>query len=67
MHWYFFSEAETLKCGVPQGSILGVLLFVLYVNGLLQSLSDTSSYLYADDTCIFYQHEHVKKIENASN
>ena len=57
-----FSEAATLKYGVPQGSILGLLLFLLYVNDLPQSLSDAGSYLYADDTCIFYQHEGVNKI-----
>ena len=62
-----FSEAGTLKYGVPQGSILGPLLFLLYVNDLPQSLLDAGSYCYADDTCIFYQHEDVKKVENVSN
>ena len=62
----FFSEAGTLKYGVPQGSILGLILFLLYVNDLPQS-SDAGSYLYADDTCIVYQHEDVKKIENVLN
>ena len=59
-----FSEVGTLKYGVPQSSILGPFLFPLYVNDLPQSLSDAGSYLYADDTCILYQHEGVKKIEN---
>ena len=59
----FFSEAGTLKSGAPQGSILGPLLFLLYANGPPQSLSDTGSYLYADDTFIFYQHEDVKKLK----
>ena len=64
---FVFSEAGTLKYGIPQGSILGPLLFLLHVNDLSQSLSDAGSYLYADDTCIFHQYKDVKKIENVLN
>ena len=64
---HVYSEAGTLKYGVPQGSILGSLHFLLYVKDLPQSLSEAGSYLNADDTCIFYQHEDFKKIENVLN
>ena len=58
-----FSEAGTLKYGVPQGSILGPLHFILYVNVLTQPLSNAGSYLYVDDACMFYQHEDVEKLK----
>ena len=62
-----FYEAGTLKYDVPQGSILGQPLFLLHVNDLPQSLSDTDSYLHAGDICIFYHHEDVEKTENVLN
>ena len=62
-----FPEAGTLKYSVPQASILRPLLFLLYVNDLPQSLPDADFYLYAYNTCIFYQHDDVNKIENVLN
>ena len=46
------SEPAELVCGVPQGSILGTLLFLLYINDLPQAVTDCDIRLYADDTCI---------------
>ena len=46
------SEARTVKCGIPQGSNLGPLLFLLYINDLPNCLSLSSASMFADDTNI---------------
>ena len=47
------SSSKTIKTCVPQGSILGPLLFLLYINDLPDCLHNTTPCLYADDTQIF--------------
>ena len=48
-----YSSPSNLSCGVPQGSILGPLLFLLYTNDLPQAVI-SDSLLYADGTCIVF-------------
>ena len=60
------SNEGNLTCGVPQGSILGPLLFLLYINDMPQALS-CDLMLYADDSCLIYQHKDVNEIEKILN
>lgn len=57
----------TINSVVPQGSILELVLFLLYINDIPQPLTNSHIHLYADNTSIFYQHEEVKGIENVLN
>ena len=50
-------------CGVPQGSILGPLLFVTYINDLPGVLTFSNIIMYADDTILFYSHRKMNDIE----
>ena len=57
-----YSRPSNLICGIPQGSILGPLLFLFYINDLSQAVV-SDSLLYVDDACIVFKHENVTEIE----
>ena len=63
----FLSSAKTIRCGVPQGSILGPLFFLLYINDLPQCLSKTKPRLFADDTSLTASGDSIAHLEYAVN
>lgn len=58
------SSAQPIYCGVPQGSILGPLLFIVYFNNSINTLSKCKMLMYADDTVLFCSHKDISEIQN---
>ena len=61
-----FSKISNISWGVPQGSILGSLLFLIYLNGLPVAVK-CDLFLYANDTWLVFQSKNVKYIEKQLN
>ena len=61
------SELELIKCGVPQGSVLGPLLFLIYINDIVNSSKLFKFTLFADDTSLYYSCKNTNNLENVIN
>ena len=63
----YSSETEISECGVPQGSVLGPLLYSLYVLNLKIAGLEAQYYTFADDTVLIYSSEKINDLEYKVN
>ena len=61
------SELQPVSCGVPQGSVLGPLLFIEYINDFSNCSEILDFHLFTDDANLFYKHKNLKVLESKVN
>ena len=64
---YFKSEIHDISCGVPQGSVLGSLLFIIYTNDLPNCLKSWKAILFADDITLYASSANISQLYETIN
>lgn len=63
----FISDPQTVLTGVPQGSVLGPILFSLYINDFPSILEHSQALMYADDTALIFTGATIEEIQPKIN
>ena len=61
------SELMTVKCAVPQGSVLDPLLFIIYINDLPNALKHCKCIMFADDSTLYTSFSSMTELSNDTN
>lgn len=64
---HFTSKSLDIACGVPQGSVLGPKLFILYINNIFTISKSLKFVLFADDTSIFCSRDYYLNLIKTVN
>lgn len=57
------SDRRLVTCGVPQGSVLGPILFLIYINDITDVIPENNLFIFADDTTLVTRHKNCDELE----
>ena len=60
-------DFKNIICGVPQGNVLGALLFLIHINDIYQSDPIAAFHLFADDIALFCANKNINQLKNNIN